>query len=71
MYIALSYYTIYVCVHTVSYRMYVYVLYMTQLYTAPPKDVPQSLEGGRQDFAEVNIVAMVHEVVGEEETPLV
>ena len=50
--------------------MYVYVLYMT-LYTAPPKDVPQSLEGGRQDFAEVNIVAMVHEVVGEEETPLV
>ena len=51
--------------------MYVYVLYMTQLYTAPPKDVPQSLEGGRQDFAEVNIVAMVHEVVGEEETPLV
>ena len=52
--------------------MYVYVLYMT-LYTAPPKGkyIPQSLEGGRQDFAEVNIVAMVHEVVGEEETPLV
>ena len=55
------------------YIIYI-IMYMT-LYTAPPKDrymyVPQPLEGGGQDFAEVNIVAMVHEVVGEEETPLV